>query len=99
MKNKYEGKYYIVRGAESGIFAGEIISRNGQEVEMKNCRRLWYWSGACTISEIALNGVKNPKECKFTVAVDNIEIIDIIEILECTEKSEKSIKGVKEWKY
>jgi hypothetical protein len=60
---------------------------------------LWYWSGACTISEIALNGVKNPKECKFTVAVDNIEIIDIIEILECTEKSEKSIKGVKEWKY
>lgn len=98
MKKKYEGKYYVVRGEKSGIFAGEIINRNGQEVEMKNCRRLWYWDGACSISEIALNGVKRPQSCKFTVTIDNIEILDIIEILECTKEAEISIKGVKIWK-
>ena len=27
MKNKYEGKYYIVRGDRSGVFAGEIKSK------------------------------------------------------------------------
>lgn len=98
MKKKYEGKYYVVRGEKSGIFAGEIINRNGQEVEMKNCRRLWYWDGACSISEIALNGVKRPQRCKFTVTIDNIEILDIIEILECTKEAEISIKGVEIWK-
>lgn len=99
MENKYVGKYYVVRGEKSGVFAGEIVSRNGQEVEMKNCRRLWYWQGACSISEIALNGVQRAEDCKFTVTIDNIEILDIIEILECTPKAKESIKGVKEWEF
>lgn len=97
--NKFEGKYYIVRGDRSGVFAGEIESRKGQEVVMKNVRRLWYWDGACSISELAKNGTKEPDRCKFTVTVDSLELIDTIEIIPCTEEAEKSIKGVKEWKY
>lgn len=40
-------KYYIIRGAESGVFAGNIAERNGKEVRMRNVRKLWYWEGAC----------------------------------------------------
>ena len=43
--------YYIVRGDRSGVFFGKIEERNGQEVKMKEVRRLWYWDGACSISE------------------------------------------------
>ena len=99
MKKNYEGKYYIVRGAQSGVFAGEIVSRNGREIEMKNARRLWYWDGACTVSELAKNGTQEPDNCKFTVVVKKIEILDAIEIIECTAKAEKSIKGVQKWEY
>lgn len=99
MENNYKGKYYIVRGDRSGVFAGEIESRNGQEVKMKKVRRIWYWDGACSISELAVNGTAEPDNCKFTVEVDNLEILDAIEVIECTKKAEKSIKGVKVWKY
>ena len=99
MENNYKGKYYIVRGDRSGVFAGEIESRNGQEIKMKKVRRIWHWDGACSVSELAVNGTAEPDNCKFTVEVDNLEILDAIEVIECTKKAEKSIKGVKVWKY
>lgn len=97
--NKYEGKYYIVRCDKSGVFAGEIEEKNGQEVLLRKCRRLWYWDGACSLSELAEKGTQEPNNCKFTVVVDKLEVLDAIEIIECTQKAEKSIKEVKEWKY
>lgn len=95
---EYKGKYCVVRGDMSGVFAGNVESRNGQEVIIKNVRRLWYWDGACSISQLAKDGTAKPDRCKFTVTVDEIELLDVIEIIECTEKAEKSIKEVSEWK-
>ena len=95
----YKGKKCIVRGDRSGVFYGEIVDRKGQEVELKNCRRLWYWDGANSISELAKNGTKEPGNCKFTVYVESIEILDAIEINECSEEAIKSIEGVNIWKY
>lgn len=97
MNKKYEG-YYIVRSKSAGVFAGNIASRNGQEVELKNCRRLWYWDGAASLSQLAVDGTSKPKNCKFTVAVDSMEVLDVIEIIPCTDKAEVSIKGVVVWK-
>lgn len=99
LKNKYEGKYYIVRGDRSGVFAGNIAGRNGQEVEMKNVRRIWYWDGACSVSELSKNGTQKPENCKFAVEIDNMEILDAIEIIECTKTAIKSIRGVEAWKF
>lgn len=89
----------IVRGEKSGVFAGNIVERSGREVKLENCRRLWYWEGACSISELAIKGTSQPKNCKFTLTVDEIEILDAIEIIKCTNEAEKSIKGVDIWKY
>ena len=91
-------KYYIVRGDRSGVFAGNIKARNGREVEMTNVRRLWYWDGACSISQLAVDGTTAPRNCKFTVVVDELLILDAIEVIPCTDKAEKSIRGVAEWK-
>ena len=98
MKKNYEGRYCVVRGDRSGVFAGNVESRKGQEVIIKNVRRLWYWDGACSISQLAKDGTAKPSRCKFTVTVDEIELLDAIEIIECTAKAEQSIKEVSEWK-
>ena len=99
MKESLKGKYVIVRGDRSGVFFGIFENQNGQEVELKECRRIWYWDGACSISELALNGTAKPDNCKFTVTIDEILLIDVIEIIPCTEKAIESIKSVEEWKY
>ena len=91
-------RYVIVRTYSAGVFAGYLAEKQGQEVVIKNARRLWYWSGAASLSQLAMEGVKNPKECKFPCEVDSVVLTQAIEILDCTEKSRKSIKGVKTWK-
>lgn len=92
------GKYVVVRGDSSGVFAGVLESQDGRTVVLCNCRRLWYWAGAASISQIAMNGVKSPSKCKFTVTVDSIAILDAIEIIPTTAEAEASIKAVWEWK-
>lgn len=89
---------YIIRGDRSGVFYGEIAERNGQEVKIRNARRLWYWDGAASISQLAKEGVTAPQNCKFTVTVDEILILDAIEIIPCTDAAVKRIDGVKVWK-
>jgi hypothetical protein len=92
-----ETKKYIFRGDRSGVFYGEIAERNGQEVTIKNCRRLWYWNGAASLSELALTGTKKPNECKFTVTVPTLQILDGIEIIPVSEAAQASIEGVSVW--
>ena len=96
--NNFKRKKVIVRGDRSGVFFGTLTEKDGQEVKLEKCRRLWYWDGAASISQLAVDGTSNPGDCKFTVTVDEIEILDAIEIIPCTEKAIKSIEGVKEWK-
>jgi hypothetical protein len=94
----YEGKYVIVRGDRSGVFAGTLKAKEGREVELNDCRRIWYWDGAASISQLAVDGTSAAASCKFPVPVASIVITDVIEIIPCTEKAEASIKAVKEWK-
>jgi len=89
--------YYIVRTYSAGVFAGEIVRREGQEVEMKNARRLWYWDGAASLSQLATCGVSKPNNCKFPIEI-NVTLLQVIEIIPCTEKAIKSIKEVPIWK-
>ena len=93
-----ENKYCIIRGDRSGVFAGTVKERNGREVTLTDVRRLWYWSGAASISQIALEGVKDPRNCKFTVPVSELVVLDAIEIIPCTAEAEANIKGVSTWK-
>ena len=93
----FNGKYVVVRGDRSGVFAGVLKEKEGTEVVLTNCRRLWYWDGAASISQIATDGSTNPGNCKFSVTVDELGILDAIEIVPCTEKAEKVIREVAVW--
>lgn len=93
-----QGKYVVVRGDRSGVFAGVLESIEGQTVKLTDCRRLWYWDGAASISQIAKDGVKKPHRCQFTVTVESIAILDAIEVIPTTAEAEANIKAVPEWK-
>lgn len=90
-------KYVIVRTYSAGVFAGELESRNGQEVVLRNARRIWYWDGAASLSQLAMEGTSKPENCKFPCEVDRVELLQAIEILDVTEKARESIKGVPVW--
>lgn len=92
------GKYVIVRTYSAGVFAGELESRNGQEVILKNARRIWRWSGAASLSQLAMEGVSKPLECKFPCEVSKVELLQAIEILDVTDVAKKSINEVPVWK-
>jgi len=91
-------KYVIVRTYSAGVFAGNIESRKNREVVLLNARRLWYWKGAASLSELAVCGTSCPNECKFPIEVPRIELFETIEILYVTPAGEKSIKSVPIWK-
>lgn len=95
---KKKMKYQIVRTYSAGVFAGFVESRNGQEVVMRDARRLWYWKGAASLSQLAMEGVKCPNECKFPCAVDKVELLQAIEILDVTTRAQKCIEAVPVWK-
>lgn len=88
----------IIRANGAGVFFGEITKLEGTTATIKNARRLWYWSGAASLSELAEHGVAKPSDCKFPCSVDEVIVFNVIEILSVTEKAAKSIDGVKEWK-
>lgn len=90
-------KYVIVRTYSAGVFAGDMESRNGQEVVLKNARRLWYWSGAASLSQLAMEGTKDPQKCKFPCEVDTVTLLQVIEILDVHPEAKKSIKAVPVW--
>lgn len=92
------GKKVIIRGDRSGVEYGTLVAYKGREVTLHNARRIWYWDGAATLSQLAKEGTKNPENCKFTVYVDSITILDAVEIIPCTDKAIISIEGVKAWK-
>jgi len=93
-----EKNYVIVRTYSAGVHAGELVERKGKEVFLKNARRLWYWDGAASLSQLAMDGVSKPENCKFPCEVTEIYLTEAVEIISCTKKAMDSIKGVKQWK-
>ncbi len=96
--NNFVGKYVIVRADRAGVFAGTLIEKKGNEVVMENARRLWYWDGANSISQIAISGVSKPENCKFPAPLEKILVLGVIEIILCTNEAQKSVEGVPVWK-
>lgn len=90
-------KYVICRTYSAGVFAGFLESRNGREVVMRDARRLWYWDGAASLSQLAMEGTKKPENCKFPCKVDRVELLEAIEILDVTPQAQKSIEDVVIW--
>ncbi len=90
-------EYYIIRTYSAGVFAGYLKSESGKEVELINARRIWYWSGAASLSQLSVHGTNDPGNCKFPCEVPYIKLTEAIELIPCSEKSRISISEVPIW--
>lgn len=91
-------EYKIVRTYSAGVFAGYLESEEGQTVIMRKARRLWYWDGAASLSQLAEEGVSKPQNCKFPKEVSRVKLLQAVEILDVTKKAQESIQSVAEWR-
>lgn len=92
------GKYCMVRTYSAGVFAGTLKERNGKEVLLTNARRIWYWDGAASLSQLAQSGTSKPDKCKFPEPVDEVLLTEAIEIIPVTDKAKSTIESVPVWK-
>jgi len=98
----YKGmKYCIVRTYSAGCFAAYVEkewSEDGQRCAiLQKSRRLWYWEGAASLSQLAMDGVSAPDKCKFPCEINDHKIYNVIEVIPATEKAQLSINQVKVW--
>jgi hypothetical protein len=97
MTTNNKSRYVIVRTQSAGVFAGVLTSRKDSEAVLTDARRLWYWSGAASLSQLAVDGTSNPSGCKFPVAVPEVTLLGVIEILPLSDKAKSSIDAVPVW--
>lgn len=90
--------YVIIRTYSAWVFAWYLEKQNWKEVILRKAKRIWYWSWACSLSQLAVDWTSKPSECKIAVEVDKIYLTETIEIIPTTEKAKISINSVNIWK-
>jgi len=85
-------------GVHFGLLKSEKFTESGKVVVLASTRRVWYWDGAASLSQISKDGVANPQKCKFSVILEENEIVNVIETIPLTEKAFYNLKNVPVWK-
>lgn len=95
-------KNVLIRSYASGVHIGLLKSQqdtlSGKNVVLLNSRRVYYWDGAATLSQLAMEGSNKPRNCKITMEVNEIEVMNVIEIIPITEKAFNNFNSIKAWK-
>jgi len=96
---RFEGKKCIIRSYGAGVFFGTL-----EKVEDNNCvvlsdvRRIHFWDGAASLSQLATEGVKRPHNCRFSVVVPSCAVTGVLEIIPCSDEAIRNIMSVPVWK-
>lgn len=92
--------YVLIRTYSAGVHFGYLADRQstlaGIEVKLLKARRVYYWDGAASLSQMANDGVKKPSNCKFSQVVESIDLV-AIEIIPLSKKAAEILNNVKIW--
>ena len=92
-------KYCVVRTYSAGVHIGyvsEFGDKHPQHAKLIDSRRLHYWNGAASLSQVAVDGVDDTS--RIAIMLPEIELTDIIEVIPCSEYAAEFFKGAPEWK-
>ena len=91
----FVGKYVIARCFAAGVHSGEVVSVDGENVILKNSRRLWSWKAkdGVALSGVAQTGVQSG--CKIDVVNPEIALTGVCELIPCSTTAKESIDGFK----
>ena len=92
----------IVRSYGAGVFYGYLKEKkselNGVNITLVNSKRIYYWDGACSLTQLAMEGTKASGNCKISDAISSHFIANVIELLPLTEAAKNNLDEVKLWK-
>lgn len=92
------GKEVLIRTYSAGVHFGVLKKLdNHQNVILTNSQRIHYWDGACSLSQVAVDGVSK-SNTRIAVIVDEILLERAIEIIPLTDKAHKNLRGMEIWK-
>ena len=98
IESKFVGQHCIVRTESAGVFAGTIKEIDASSAIVTDARRIWYWAGAATLSQLATEGTSRPADCKFPAPVPEVFLNGVIEVIPTSDAARKSIDGVPVWR-
>jgi hypothetical protein len=93
-EHPFVGKYVIARCYAAGVHAGEVVSADGENVILKDSRRLWSWKAkdGIALSGVAQNGIK-PDSSKVDTMNPLISLTGVCELIVCSDIAKASING------
>lgn len=89
----------LIRTYSAGVHMGTLKEhdRSTNHVVLTNAKRLHSWSGACSLSQVAMDGI-NLSDSKISITVPEITLGRAIEIIPMSIKAATQIFEAKEWK-
>lgn len=89
---------YIIRCERAGVFYAFLAGRRGSEADLVDARRIHYWDGAASLSQMAVDGIGKPDQSRVTVTVPSMTVLGVIEVIPCSDKACASIDAVEDWR-
>jgi hypothetical protein len=91
----------IIRTDSAGVHYGTLVSCKENNsghyaVTLESARRIWKWSGANCLSELATLGSSDHSSCNFSIPVSSIKLM-AIEVIGVTEVAARNIESVPNW--
>ena len=94
-------KYCVIRTYSAGVHIGYVEQfqgdKNPQYAKLLKSRRLHYWDDACSLSQVAMEGV-NESSSRIAMELPEIELTDVIEVIPCSSAAKLFFEGAKAWK-
>lgn len=90
----FVGEYVIARCYSAGVHAGEVVSVDGENVVLKDSRRLWSWKAndGVALSGVAQHGIQK-QSCKIDTQNPMIYLTGVCELIPCTRAAKESINA------
>lgn len=92
-QHPFVGRYVLCRCYSAGVHTGVLVSAQGEQVILRDSRRLWRWQAK---AGVALSGVAQTglaSRCKVDTENPEIALSGVIEIIPCSQAAEESIRG------
>ena len=90
-------KKVIIRTYSAGVHYGILNKVDNDVVELLNARRIHYWNGANSLTDIALGGISDKVTSRITKKLPSIILQNVIEIIECTDVAIEDLDNFPEW--
>ncbi len=92
------GKVCMFRTYSAGVHFGELVAIDGKECWVKNSRRVYYWTEACSLSQLAMEGSKDIGTCKIAMSVPEQFLTEVIEVIPMSNEAITLLQGSDVWK-